>query len=76
VKRTEGYWSFRRGECEPTTEDRLEIEARTKEIREAKQSQGQIKQEYNAAETRHSTAVYRCQGNGSRHKANMIGRNY
>ena len=76
MKRTEGYWSFRRGDCEPTTEDRLEIEARTAALRAQKQAQGHIGQEYNVEALRQATAVYRCIGNGSRRRQNSIVKNY
>lgn len=63
-RKTVGYWSFNRGMGEPTTEDRLEIEARTKELLEKR-----LEKPVRILDVpigRASTGIYRTQGSGVR----------
>lgn len=53
-------------QSEPPPMERLEIEHRMAQIAAKKAEMGHVPQEYNASETRHSTGIYRCRGNGSR----------
>jgi len=52
--------------AEPPPKERLAIEHRMAQVAAKKAEQGYIRQEYNSNETRHSDAVNRCRGNGSR----------
>lgn len=69
-------WMKRNGHPDPDPKTQLEIEHRMAQVAANKAEQGYIRQEYNSQEQRHSQAVNRCLGNGSRHRSNMIGRNY
>lgn len=69
-KRNEGYWSFRAGLCEPTTEDRMEIDARKAEILAKKLAAPAYFNEVPL--TRHGTSIYRAQGNGSSRRVKQV----
>lgn len=65
-----GYWSFNRGLGEPTTEDRLEIEARTAEVL-AKKLEAP-KKILGVPLHRTATGVYRSMGNGAHRRTKRV----
>lgn len=53
-------------QSEPPPREQLEIEHRMAKIAADKAAKGYIENEYNQSEVRHSHAIHRCRGNGSR----------
>lgn len=53
-------------QSEPPPKEQMEIEHRMAKMAADKAEKGHIPLEYNQQEMRHSTAIHRCRGNGSR----------